>query len=156
MNILVYGVHQNIFLITSKKSCINEYILSRKVNQKDKAKIKTILIPSLNPLLRILYCTLLISFLTILIRKSTVFSPINYGPMFCFTKHYLFLHDLSVWGLPTDIQHRSKLTASVLSNDKPLVLSIIERLNFSYSRADNLIAFGKLKTLSFKITDAKG
>ena len=34
--------------------------------------------------------------------------------MFCFTRHYLFLHDLSVWGLPSDIQHRSKLTASVI------------------------------------------
>ena len=105
---------QNIFLITSNKSCINEYILSRKIHQKNKAKIKTMLIPSLNPLLRILYCTLLISFLAVLIRKSTVFSPINYGPMFCFTRHYLFLHDLSVWGLPSDIQHRSKLTASVI------------------------------------------
>ena len=126
---------QNIYLITSKKSCINEYILSRKIDQKNKANIKHILIPSLNPLLRILSCTLLISFLTVLIRNSTVFSPINYGPMFCFTRHYLFLHDLSVWGLPSDIQHRSKLTASVIqfciSTSSRFAFKILCQSNFT-------------------------
>ena len=105
---------QDICLIITNKSCISEYIKRKKIDVRRRGKIKIKLIPSIHPLLRILYCTVYISFLSLTLRNTSVFSPVNFGPLFCFAKHYLFLHDLSVWGLSQNIQHRSRISKTVI------------------------------------------
>lgn len=105
---------RNILLILSPKSGLAEYISNLDLKDKTRCSIKIYLNPFVNPFLRILFCSFLISFLAIFNRKLTVFSPINYGPIFTCSRHYIFLHDLSVWGLPSTIQHRSKLSTAVI------------------------------------------
>lgn len=101
---------KDVLVFLSKNSSLNEYVSNCVFADDHNGSIRFVFLPNATSLLRIFISTIYACIYTLFNLKTIVFSPINYGPLVCFGKHYLFIHDLSVWGLPSAIQHRSNLS----------------------------------------------